>query len=379
MNQNPFYKIFTWFAGVDRTILNTCNNSEKIKHTGIGMLLLIPMTLSGISMSFAINAMTNNLSISVALGVVWAFFILIIDRYLVSSMVKKEKRNAILSTPTIWIRLLFAAILGVTVSHPLVLFLLNPSIEHYTSKYDDQEIDSIQVQDSTKNSYNIIKLDSLLNARSKQYGIVLQFGSLLSKEANGVFSQDTIDGYPYQTSGRRNVNQRGGHNTVRFEGDQKIAKEQLQKIDDEIKRLKTDVDRVGRLDSQNLQKIQSTQNNDYLTRAITLSRMRHEPDIGPTVRNMQLILMFIFWLIDIIPVLFKLLAKYGEYDQKINEADLLNRNLARIQYEMNRELGRISLEEKYRYKRKNILYYPADNIKSAKDLDDHLDDLSSLT
>lgn len=124
--------IFVFLSGADDKILAQCEElepTERTKYIGYGTTVAIPAVLGGISLGYAISTFMNNPLIYIPAGIVWFFVILAIDRFMVSTLHKSEIHNKNNFFISLVIRIFLSIILGVVISHPLVLFIFRDEIE----------------------------------------------------------------------------------------------------------------------------------------------------------------------------------------------------------------------------------------------------------
>ncbi len=135
-----------WFcAGADTQLLRRCPGSDWIKFQGIGGVVLATTVLAFASGSYAFytvfspkdtTALSSQIDpgtipIAAAAGLIWALVIFNIDRFIVSSTGKGDGtdqitlRELLQSLP----RLIMAAIIGVCISAPLEIRILQPEID----------------------------------------------------------------------------------------------------------------------------------------------------------------------------------------------------------------------------------------------------------
>ena len=357
MTNGRFYNIFSWIAGVDRSLLNECSDYEKNRQASTGLLILMPVTLGFISMSFAIYTISKHLFISSLFGLIWAGFILIIDRYLISTYVKTDYERIDLRLITnLFIRFIFALGVGITVSHPLVLFILDETIQKYIVKSDIAESEDID-----KKNRQLTKGDSLLLVQlrrdrqaAKESEECIEIA--LDRESTSTERVRTScpDGTVYESSGRPNPPNQIGPNTIRLNGYLQREVANGVRIQNEIDRITKELQRKDTLVGKKQEEIEKAASNDYLTRAVTLSKLEADPQLGYTVSTIKNFLLVFFIFIDLIPLIFKMLLKYGEYDQKVSETEILYRYLSKYKYGVNRELVRLSIEQIFRLFRHEI-------------------------
>lgn len=117
-----------WLSGARQEILADCP-SERPKYTGIGAAILITASIAAVSLTFAlVTALKAPLWAALPFAFAWGLAILSLDRWLVVSLQRQEKRRnyLLLALP----RLFLAALFGIVISTPFVLQIFRPEIEH---------------------------------------------------------------------------------------------------------------------------------------------------------------------------------------------------------------------------------------------------------
>jgi hypothetical protein len=116
-----------WLSGADRRILRRCR-TDRAKYVGIGGAMLVTAGLAGASASFAaFTALRVALPTAIVIGCLWAVAILTVDRWLVSSIQRRDHwyQNLLPALA----RLGLAVLIGFVVSTPLVLRVFHPEID----------------------------------------------------------------------------------------------------------------------------------------------------------------------------------------------------------------------------------------------------------
>src|SRR5260370_26091695 len=136
--------IFVWLSGPDPKVLSQCTHlTESRKFAGFGTTVLIPATLGLFSMGYAVSTFSADPRIYITGAILWFLIVLAIDRFLVSTLY----RSSLKSNRDFWIafvfRILFAGVVGLAVSHPLVLFLFNGSIH---TKIEDLKRSAVEAR-----------------------------------------------------------------------------------------------------------------------------------------------------------------------------------------------------------------------------------------
>lgn len=136
-NWAGWFKEFSWWcAGADRGLLRMCP-SDHSKYTGIGTVILFTAIMAFFSSSFALSyvfkpdKITDNFStIGIVAGIIWAAMIFFLDRFITNTMYSDGKvtiswKEICGGMPRIFI----AIFLGIVISAPLELKIFNHEIE----------------------------------------------------------------------------------------------------------------------------------------------------------------------------------------------------------------------------------------------------------
>lgn len=302
---------FLWCAGSDIETLKHCPNSELIKHKGIGALVLVPAILAFFSMGYALSTVSllqDKWYTYWGGGLVWALIIFAFDRYIVSSHRKRPTQKEELKNPIFYLRFAFALVLGVVISHPIVMMYFDGSVE-------DQINENVVVE---KN-----RIDSLYNSKIlfEESKIALVDSSYQSKEAKrdkqALLVAKEIDGDVFEDL-------QDGKLTTGFAGKGPAAENKikhLQKLDNELKGLKQEGNQQKILLQNNITQLQMARDSaiqsyavsfDYLQRELALQQLKKENSI---VGMTQFMLMLLLILVDMLPVIFKTFSPFGLYDK----------------------------------------------------------------
>jgi hypothetical protein len=115
-----------WLSGAQRDILEHCRN-DRAKYIGVGSAILVTSAMAAVSMSFALHiALKATLPVAIPFALAWGLAILSLDRWLVVSMVRQDKRRnyLLLALPRVALGILF----GVIISTPLTLQIFHLEI-----------------------------------------------------------------------------------------------------------------------------------------------------------------------------------------------------------------------------------------------------------
>jgi len=110
-----------------------------IVETGMEMMLIMAF----ISMLYATSLLTTDTGIRIILSFVWAIIIFIIDRYIVSTFIKKESGRDWWSVQ-FFIRIIFAIGVGIVISHPIIIRIFDDKIQETQTEIRQSLKDKIE-------------------------------------------------------------------------------------------------------------------------------------------------------------------------------------------------------------------------------------------
>ena len=314
---------FIWCAGSDTELLSHCSQKERNKHIGFGTLVLVPAILAFVSMSFALSTVELIAEKSFLYylgGIVWALIIFSFDRFIVSTHVRKTDNKSELKTPAFFLRLGFALILGIVISHPLVMLYFDGSIQDQIAenkvlhqKQIEVEFDN-KIQEIEKKA---LRLDSLESLRTDERNTQAE---LVAKEIDGEVLK----------------NAKGEITTTGIYGKGPSAEnkiKQLAVLEKELKAFQQDKKSQLKQLNQERQKIVQSKDStiaaytvsaDYIRRELALEQLKEKHSI---VKITQFFLIALFILVDILPFIFKTFSPFGMYDKIVLDDSVLVQEL----------------------------------------------------
>ena len=306
-----FSDFFIWCAGSDTELLNYCSQKERNKHIGYGTLVLIPAILAFVSMSFAlstIEGISNQPPLYYLGGFVWSLIIFSFDRFIVSTHIRKMNDKSEFKTPAFFLRLGFALILGIVISHPLVMLYFDGSIQDQIAE------NTVQHKKEIEKEYN----QKILGVEGKLFRMdSLENNKLEQRDAQANVVAKEIDGEVIK-------NAKGEITTTGLYGKGPSAENkinQLNTLEEELKILrlnqvierKTHASELAQLKIQQDSAIAAySVSTDYLKREMALEQLKEKHSI---VRVTQYFLIVLFILVDILPFIFKTFSPFGMYDR----------------------------------------------------------------
>lgn len=330
-------KFLWWCAGAHQKLLKQFP-SEHSKYSGLGAVLLATFVLATLSAGYAIYTVFGNWFWTIGFAIIWGLIIFNFDRFLVSTMRKygvSRRKQVMMAIP----RLLLALLIGVVIARPLEM------------KVFEKEI-NVQM---TKNLHDKIRLnDSLLamEYKSQLANAETERQRLLDRK---LAIEDQLHNlqaaYLQEADGTGGSMQRGIENITRLKQDaynkakEQSATELLQleqgiKVQDEIlANAKTSMEEKRKEYEKS-----AIANMGFLERNKALSDLSNNES---SVFWASLLISLLIILIEIGPVLSKLIMPLGPYDIALAKEELLN---------MANEEGEIRKDRVERFERRRVYH-----------------------
>lgn len=120
-------KFFWMCSGADPDLLNESPKSEQIKYAGIGGTVFFTAVMAFISGSYALFTVFDNIYIAIAFGLIWGLLIFNLDRFIVSTIKKRDNiwQELLQASP----RIILAIIIAVVISKPLEMKIFEKEID----------------------------------------------------------------------------------------------------------------------------------------------------------------------------------------------------------------------------------------------------------
>ena len=321
LNNMSSIKTFFWFcAGANTALLKRCP-TEASKFTGIGAAVFFTGVLAALSGGYAFYTVFENVFWAIAFALLWGMVIFNLDRFIVSTMRKKRNgwfRELLVASP----RILLAVMLAIVISKPLELKIFSKEIDRKLVTLEEQiyqrEIEAIE----SRYTAQLADLDKQITGWKNEITALSQRRNELAQIA-----QQEADG----TGGSMKRNAGPIY---------QLKKADLDKAQAELDAAKTT--NAPLINSQQAQReqlisakqaeIEQLKRNPWNGLAAQLEAMRvlGEENRAIYLANVFIILLFI--LLECAPVLVKLMASRGPYDEllEIREHYFKNHNLEKV-------------------------------------------------
>lgn len=306
-------QFFITCSGADATIIYSCSNGEQNKYAGIGATVFFTALLAWIASSYALYTVFDNVYTAAFFGLIWGLLIFNLDRFIVSTIRKRERfgQEFLQATP----RIILAVIIAIVISKPLEIKIFEKEINTVLLKEKNAMAiaNKKQVADFYKGDIdkNKTQTDSLKSEISKKEKEVNDLYATYITEAEG--TKGTLK----MGKGPVYAEKRIKHDAAlkEFEDLRKVNQAKIAENEKQGKTLQADLDK----------KVADTQPvidgfDGLMARINALNKLPFLP---------SLFIMLLFLAIETSPIIAKLLSPKGEYDFKLEDGEAAIRtNLA---------------------------------------------------
>ena len=298
-------RFFIFCSGADTDILKTCSNGERNKYAGIGATVFFTAVMAFIASGYALYTVFDNIYTSIFFGLIWGLLIFNLDRYIVSTIKKRDSfNNELLQAAP---RIILALIIAIVISKPLEMKIFEKEINQVLLEEKNEMTLANQEQIALQYNPKIENLNQEIASLKKEVAI---------KEAETNALYDTYISEAEGTAGTGLL------------GKGPVYKEKREKHDAYLNEL-------SQLKETNQQKINNLENEiaslgaDYKT-AVDSSQPTIDGFDGLMARINALeklpwlpsfFIFLLFLAIETAPIIAKLLAPKGEYDYKFEEQE----------------------------------------------------------
>ncbi|UYQ94620.1 DUF4407 domain-containing protein [Chitinophaga horti] len=292
-----------WLAAADADILKDCK-ADKERYRIVGIAVLVTWMFATLAWGYFFSTVLNDDMIVAALALFFGFAILSIDRSLIAAMSRNQSGNKFVPVA---FRLLLAVTIGLFISQPVVLMLFQKDIQAQIVLNKQTKLDTFRKELGELNAARKSEIQGGLDGLNAE---------VRTKEEQ---VKDYKDAYIRETDGT------GGSGRI---GESAIARvkksEYLKAEEDLIKLRKANAPKILEREAQlqQLVKEDSVKEQAYIitltdgflaqTEALTDLTEKHPP-----LKQRYRLVVFLITLIEVMPLLTKLLMPKGEYDEKL--------------------------------------------------------------
>jgi hypothetical protein len=306
-------KFLWWCAGAHQDLLKQFP-SEHAKYSGLGGVLLATFVLASISSGYAVYTVFGNWLWTIGFAVIWGLIIFNFDRFLVSTM----RKYGISKRKQLWMampRLALALLIGFTIARPLELKIFEKEIN---VKMTENLHKKIQRNDSLL----VLENNNVMNTATAERQRLTDRKLAIENDLQNLQSS-----YVQEADGTGGSRQRGIENLTRMKMDAYAkAKDQLAPEQLELEKNIAAQDNILANAKVNLEQkrkeyeASTMANMGFLERNKALSDLSGEES---SVFWSCLLVSLLIILIEIGPVLSKLIMPIGPYDIALAKEELL--------------------------------------------------------
>jgi len=296
---------FILCSGADKNLLEGCSQGEKTKFVGIGATVFFTAVMAFLASAYALFTVFDSVYPAIAFGLVWSLLIFNLDRFIVSTIRKRDKLSAefLQATP----RILLAIIIAIVISKPLEI------------KIFEKEINTVLLKEKNamalKNKKEVA--DYFKTDLDKNKAEITNLKTEISKKENEV--NTLYETYIAEAEGTAGTKKLGKGPVFK----EKIAKHDLSKKELDTLQ-KTNLAKIAVLEKENKKleadldkKVTQTQPiidgfDGLMARINALNSLPWLPSF---------FIMLLFLAIETSPIIAKLLSPKGEYDYKLEDLE----------------------------------------------------------
>lgn len=311
---------FILCSGADKNLLEGCSEGEQTKYVGIGATVFFTAVMAFIASAYALFTVFDSLYPAIAFGVIWSLLIFNLDRFIVSTIRKREHfRSEFLQASP---RIVLAIIIAIVISKPLEIKIFEKEINTVLLKEKNA-----MALNNKKEVANYFKSD--LDKNKAEIAAFKNEITQKEKEVNTLYET-----YITEAEGTKGTMKMGKGPVFK----EKIAKHNL---------ASTQLDTIRKT---NLTKIAEKENlNKTLQADLDKKVIETQPIIdgfdglmarinalGKLPSLPSFFIMLLFLAIETSPIIAKLLSPKGEYDYKLEDLETaLKTTLEQDKYQRN--------------------------------------------
>ncbi|RVT78536.1 DUF4407 domain-containing protein [Flavobacterium sufflavum] len=296
---------FILCSGADKNLLEGCSEGEQTKYVGIGATVFFTAVMAFIASAYALFTVFDSVYPAIAFGVIWSLLIFNLDRFIVSTIRKRERFGSefLQASP----RIVLAIIIAIVISKPLEIKIFEKEINTVLLKEKNtmalnnkKEVANYFKSDLDKNKAEIATLKNEITQKEKEVNSLYETYITEAEGTKGTMRMGKGPVFKEKIA---------KHNLASAELDT-IRKKNLAKIaekENQNKILQTDLDK----------KVTQTQPiidgfDGLMARINALSKLPSLPSY---------FIMLLFLAIETSPIIAKLLSPKGEYDYKLEDLE----------------------------------------------------------
>lgn len=298
-----FTRFLWWLATADADILKQCQ-ADRERYRIIGIAVLVTGLFAALAWGYFFSTVVQDDIAIIGLALFFGFAILSIDRSLIAAMHRNGGKPQFMPVA---FRLLLAITIGLFISQPVVLMLFKKDI-HAQMVLDRQEkMDKFRKEQT---EFNALKTKDI-----RQH--IANYQKQLAQKEEQV--KEYKDSYIRETDGT------GGSGRIGEMAVARVKKSEYLKADEELRKLKKELEPLQLEQAEKLALVRTedslkeaaysaTLTDGFLSQVEALNKLTDE---HPPLKQRYRLIVFIITLIEVMPLLTKLLMPKGEYDARL--------------------------------------------------------------
>ncbi|MCB0444438.1 MAG: DUF4407 domain-containing protein, partial [Gelidibacter sp.] len=298
-------RFFIFCSGADTAILDECSPGERTKYAGIGATVFFTAVMATIAAAYALYTVFDNYFSAIFFGIIWGLLIFNLDRFIVSTIKKRNNffDELIQASP----RIALAIIIAIVISKPLEMKIFEKEINQVLLEQKNDLTLANKTQIAKQFNPNIENLNKNVTAYQQE---------IATKEAEVNALYNTYINEAEGTAGTKLLGKGPVYAEKRAKHDAALAELQQLKAENKTK--------IASIENQ-ITQLQ----NDYTTKVATTQPIIDGFDglmarINALTTLPWLPSFFIFLLflaIETSPIFAKLLSPKSAYDYKLEDAE----------------------------------------------------------
>lgn len=294
---------FITCSGVDKNLINDCSNGEQNKYVGIGATVFFTAVMATIAGSYALFTVFDNVYAAIFFGAIWGLLIFNLDRFIVSTIKKKDSKwqEFLQASP----RILLAVIIAIVISKPLELKLFEKEINQVLLTEKNQMTLDNKTQIAEQFTPEITKINSEIEDLKAE---------ILTKETE---TNALYEIYIAEAEGRKGTKLLGKGPVYKEKREKHdtslLALNQLKKDNAE----KINTKELAIVSLQKKQELSETETQPIIANFDGLMARVNALDKLPWLPSFFIFLLFLA--IETSPIFAKLISPKGEYDFKLED------------------------------------------------------------
>lgn len=277
--------------------------AEMNKYAGIGATIFFTGLLAALSGGYALWTVFGEAWAAVLFGAVWGLMIFNLDRYIVSSMKKRDKfmQEFWMATP----RILLAILISVVISKPLELRVFDKEIQAELVIMEQQKLKA--QEDQVKTRFSADRNDILARMQTLQYEMQLQ---ATRRDTLQLIAQQEADG----TGGSRLKNLGPIYKAKKADADSAVAV--FKEMQSRYNAMNMALAKSDSVTNSSITQLKRGSIDGFASRLEALGRITASSE---SVRWANWFIMLLFVAIETAPVFVKLISPRGPYDDLLEQ------------------------------------------------------------